>query len=70
MESQFSPKASNLGMCVFLNIDSVVQIVFGFFVAAGVIRNGKGKWILEYNQFLGKCLVFTTELWAILDGLL
>lgn len=55
-------------MCVFLNIDGVVQFVFCFFAVGGVIRNGKGKWILDYNKFLGKCLVFTIELWDILDG--
>ncbi|MBA0818810.1 hypothetical protein Gohar_025536, partial [Gossypium harknessii] len=36
----------------------------------GVIRYGKGKWILGYNHFLGKYSVAVAELWVILDGLL
>ncbi|MBA0673623.1 hypothetical protein Goklo_024898, partial [Gossypium klotzschianum] len=36
----------------------------------GVIRDGKGKWILGYNRFLGKYSVAVAELWGILDGLL
>ncbi|MBA0671671.1 hypothetical protein Goklo_025482, partial [Gossypium klotzschianum] len=36
----------------------------------GVIRGGKGKWILGYNQSLGNCLVAVAKLWGILDGLL
>ncbi|MBA0847739.1 hypothetical protein Goshw_022411 [Gossypium schwendimanii] len=35
-----------------------------------IIRDEKGKWILGYNLFLGKCSVFVAELWSILDGLL
>ncbi|MBA0619102.1 hypothetical protein Godav_028340, partial [Gossypium davidsonii] len=37
---------------------------------SGVIRDGKGKWILGYNRFLGKYSVAVAELWGILDGLL
>ncbi|XP_017628711.2 F-box protein At3g07870-like [Gossypium arboreum] len=36
----------------------------------GVIRDGKGNWVLGYNRFLGKCLVVVAEFWGILDGLL
>ncbi|MBA0646393.1 hypothetical protein Goklo_014364, partial [Gossypium klotzschianum] len=36
----------------------------------GVIRDGKGNWILGYNRFLGKCSVVVAKLWGILDGLL
>lgn len=58
------------GTCVFLNIDGVVQMNTGLFVVGGMIRDEKGKWILGYNRFLGKYLVFVVELWGILDGLL
>ncbi|MBA0737068.1 hypothetical protein Gogos_010548, partial [Gossypium gossypioides] len=36
----------------------------------GVIRDGKGNWILGYNHFLGKRSVIVAKLWGILDGLL
>ncbi|MBA0576217.1 hypothetical protein Golob_025086, partial [Gossypium lobatum] len=40
-----------------------------FSTIGGVIRDGKGKWILGNNRFLGKCSVAVAELWGILDGL-
>ncbi|MBA0755232.1 hypothetical protein Gogos_021881, partial [Gossypium gossypioides] len=57
-------------MHFFLNTNESVQIVSGFSSASGMIRDGKGKWILGYNHFLGKCSIFVAELWGILDGLL
>ncbi|MBA0732342.1 hypothetical protein Gogos_016441 [Gossypium gossypioides] len=57
-------------MRFFLNTDEVVQIVSGFSGVGEIIRDEKGKWILGYNLFLGKCSVFVAELWSILDGLL
>ncbi|MBA0844754.1 hypothetical protein Goarm_022671, partial [Gossypium armourianum] len=40
----------------------------GLSVTGGVIWDETGKWLLGYNRFLGKCLVFDTELWDILDA--
>ncbi|MBA0669835.1 hypothetical protein Goklo_024676 [Gossypium klotzschianum] len=54
-------------MFFYLNTDGAVHSVFGFSIASGVIRDGKGKWILGYNQSLGKCSVAVAELWGILD---
>lgn len=59
-----------LGMCFYLNIDGVVHSSFGFSTSGGVIRDGKGDWIMGYNRFLGKCSVVVAELQDILDGLL
>ncbi|MBA0608759.1 hypothetical protein Godav_020945, partial [Gossypium davidsonii] len=42
----------------------------GLSVTGGVVWDETGKWLLGYNRFLGKCSVFDTELWDILDGLL
>ncbi|MBA0671670.1 hypothetical protein Goklo_025482, partial [Gossypium klotzschianum] len=58
----------NLGTCFYLNTDGVVHSVSGFSTAGGVIRGGKGKWILGYNQSLGNCLVAVAKLWGILDA--
>ncbi|MBA0802814.1 hypothetical protein Gohar_013084, partial [Gossypium harknessii] len=57
-------------MCFFLNTGGAVNFVSGFFAAGGVIRDGKGNWVLGYNCFLGKCLVAVVELKGILDNLL
>ncbi|KAH1057050.1 hypothetical protein J1N35_035115 [Gossypium stocksii] len=57
------------GMCFYLNTDGAVQTASGLFVAGGVIRDGKGKWIMGYNKHLGKCTVAVAELWGIWDGL-
>ncbi|KAH1072323.1 hypothetical protein J1N35_024651 [Gossypium stocksii] len=38
--------------------------------SGGVIRDGRGQWILGYNRPLGKCTAVIAELWVILDGLL
>ncbi|MFQ6647174.1 hypothetical protein Gotur_018953 [Gossypium turneri] len=58
------------GMCVYLNIDVVVNSVSGFSATSGVIHYRKGNWILGYNRFLRKCSVAVVELWGLLDGLL
>ncbi|MBA0813902.1 hypothetical protein Gohar_027720 [Gossypium harknessii] len=57
-------------MCVYLNIDVVVNSVSGFSATSGVIHYRKGNWILGYNRFLRKCSVAVVELWGLLDGLL
>ncbi|KAK5775823.1 hypothetical protein PVK06_043768 [Gossypium arboreum] len=59
----------NSGVCVYLNTDSAIHSMFGFFAAGGVIRDSKGKWILGYNHFFGNS-VTVAKLWGILDGLL
>ncbi|MBA0845448.1 hypothetical protein Goarm_022382, partial [Gossypium armourianum] len=41
-------------------------------MAAGVTATGgamykQGDWIFGFNQYLGVCSIFYTELWGILD---
>ncbi|MBA0636872.1 hypothetical protein Godav_005412 [Gossypium davidsonii] len=55
-------------MCVFLNTDGVVYSMSGFAASGGVTRKSKGKWILGYNRFLGKCSVAVAELESKLGG--
>lgn len=52
----------NPGMCIYLNTDGAIHFVSSFFAASGVIRDGKGNWILGYNCFLGRCLVAVAEI--------
>ncbi|KAH1038342.1 hypothetical protein J1N35_040085 [Gossypium stocksii] len=33
------------------------------------IRDQVGKWIFDFNRFMGSCFVFEAELWSILNGL-
>ncbi|MBA0788548.1 hypothetical protein Gotri_026056 [Gossypium trilobum] len=56
-------------MCFSLNTDDVVHSGSSLSAASGVIRDGKGNWILGYNRYLGKCSTFFVELWGILDSL-
>ncbi|MBA0737104.1 hypothetical protein Gogos_010580, partial [Gossypium gossypioides] len=37
---------------------------------SGVLRDQNRDWILGYNHYLEKCIVFKVELWGILDGML
>ncbi|KAK5785852.1 hypothetical protein PVK06_040473 [Gossypium arboreum] len=60
----------NSGMCFYLNTNGAVHSVSSFSTAGGVIRDGKGKWILGYYRHLGKCTAAVAKLWVILDGLL
>ncbi|MBA0746403.1 hypothetical protein Gogos_008925, partial [Gossypium gossypioides] len=34
-----------------------------------VLRDENGGWISGYNRYLGKCSIFNTELWGILERL-
>ncbi|MBA0834128.1 hypothetical protein Goarm_006508, partial [Gossypium armourianum] len=47
----------------YWNPKDFVHSVSGFSAAGGVIRDGKGKWILGYNHFLEKCSVAVAKLW-------
>ncbi|MBA0562257.1 hypothetical protein Golob_007317, partial [Gossypium lobatum] len=53
----------------FINTDGVVKLELGSATAGGVMRDENDDWGFGYNQFLGKCLIFDTELWGILDDL-
>ncbi|MBA0619103.1 hypothetical protein Godav_028340, partial [Gossypium davidsonii] len=48
--------------------DDSVHSVSGFSTVGGVIRDGKGKWILGYNRFLGKYSVAVAEFESKLGG--
>ncbi|MBA0811008.1 hypothetical protein Gohar_002947 [Gossypium harknessii] len=60
---------SRQSTCIYLNVGGVFQMKTGLSVASGVIRDEMGKWILDYNWFLGKSSVFVAELWVILERL-
>ncbi|MBA0628426.1 hypothetical protein Godav_023151 [Gossypium davidsonii] len=55
---------------VHLFTDGAVDRGFGAASAGGVLRDQNKDWILGYNHYVKKCMVFEAEVWGILDGML
>lgn len=52
ISTQQSSECSSSGIYFYLNIGDFVHAGSSFFVASGVIRDGKENWILGHNRFL------------------
>ncbi|MBA0790672.1 hypothetical protein Gohar_015307 [Gossypium harknessii] len=52
----------SIGNWCHLHTDGVVKPGAGFASAGRVVRDHNGRWILEYNHYLGECSVFDAEL--------
>ncbi|MBA0638421.1 hypothetical protein Godav_029962, partial [Gossypium davidsonii] len=48
----------------YLNTNGLVRHEDGFAAVAGIVRDHNGKWLFEFNRYLGSCSVFDVELWV------
>ncbi|KAK8705692.1 hypothetical protein V6N13_049286 [Hibiscus sabdariffa] len=54
---------------VRLNVNGAVSLTAGAAAVEGVIRSDRGEWLYRFARSLGKCSVFSAELWGIFLGM-